>query len=354
MALQLSPEPIHEWNEPIWRGLLDRLDTLSHGMLFTGIAGVGKVHFAEQFAAWLLCESSQKGSAKSACGHCASCQLLASGNHPDIRLLTLAEEDEDEEGDSKSSKSKKPSTQIKIDQVRALEDFVFVGSHRQGARIVLIHPAEAMNIAAANALLKMLEEPPANVFFILVSSHPRRLLPTLLSRCRQVLFDQPKLQVAAAWLKVQGIKNPERILPLVGGAPLAAAEWAEAGLDVQYAQAAESVADVQSDVVTLAGRWLAGLSGKSGSWRVEHLVDALQKWVYDLQRVQLGESPRYFVDAAKKMQPLAGATSASRLARGYADLCKIKASVNHPLNPQLMLEDMAGRYLVVVGDAARR
>jgi DNA polymerase-3 subunit delta' len=347
--LQVSVNKIHDWNSPVWQGLLERIDSLSHGLLFAGPAGVGKVHFAEQFAAWLLCESSSKGSAISACGNCPSCQLLASGNHPDIRVLTLDEEEEDEEGETtKSSKSKKPSTQIKIDQVRALEDFVNVGSHRSGARIALIHPAEAMNLAAANSLLKMLEEPPPNVYFILVSSNLRRLLPTLLSRCRKVVFGQPDQAVATAWLKAQGVKNPEKLLPLVGGAPLAAAEWAEEGLDVQYAQAADSFADAKTDVVTLAAKWLQGLSGKSGAWRTEHLVDALQKWLYDLQRVQLGEAPRYYAGAQSTLQSMAKQANPARLARGYADVGKIRATVNHPLNAQLMLEDMAGRYLAAV------
>lgn len=346
--MQVSVNKVHDWNFSVWQGLLERIDSLSHGLLFTGPAGLGKVHFAEQFAAWLLCESSAKGSASSACGTCPSCQLLASGNHPDIRVLTLDEEEDDEEGEAKSSKSKKPSTQIKIDQVRALEDFVNVGSHRSGARVVLIHPAEAMNLAAANSLLKMLEEPPPNVYFILVSSNIRRLLPTLLSRCRKVVFGLPEADVAVRWLKAEGVKNPEKLLPLVGGAPLAAAAWAEEGLDVQYAAAAESFADARTDVVTLAAKWLQGLSGKSGAWRTEHLVDALQKWLYDLQRVQLGEAPRYYTALQASLLPMARQASPARLARGYADVGKIRATVNHPLNAQLMLEDMAGRYLAAV------
>lgn len=352
--MQVSVNKIHNWNTELWQSLLGRLEALSHGLLFSGPAGIGKVHFAEQFAAWLLCESAQKLAHDMACGHCPSCQLLASGNHPDIRIITLDDEDEGEEGEeTKSSKSKKPSTQIKIDQIRSLEDFVNVGSHRQGARVVLIHPAEAMNLAAANSLLKMLEEPPPNVYFILVSSNIRRLLPTILSRCRQVVFPQPKPEEAAAWLKAEGVKNPERLLALVGGAPLAAREWAEAGLDAQYAQAAESFADARADVVTLAGKWLSGLSGKSGSWRTEHLVDALQKWLYDLQRVQLGEKPRYFAASQTALQVLANQATPSRLARGYADVSKARATVNHPLNAQLMLEDLAGRYLASVAPAKR-
>src|SRR5690606_24708542 len=95
-------------------------------------------------------------------------------------------------------------------------------------------------------------------------------------------------------------------------------------------------------------KWLQGLSGKSGAWRTEHLVDALQKWLYDLQRVQLGATPRYFASAAPALKGLATQANSARLARGYADVSKIRATVNHPLNAQLMLEDRAGRYLAEV------
>lgn len=333
------------WQEALWQQLTERLDTLSHGLLLSGPHGVGKSRFAEQLAALLLCENP----GAFACGECPSCRLLASGNHPDYRLLTLAEDDaeEGEEADKATSRKKKPATQIKIDQVRGLEDFVFIGSHRRGRRVAVIDPAEAMNVAAANALLKMLEEPPAGVHFILVSSAWRRLMATLLSRCRQLSFNLPDSVQAVAWLRAQGVQDAEKLLPLAGGAPLAAAHWAQTDLAAGYKKAAESFAQLPADLVGLAGKWQSGLNAKGGQWTAERLVDALQKWSYDLQCVQLGAPVRYFVGFAQHLARLAPQTQGQRLARLQDELMRIRRVIHHPLNPQLMLEDMAARYLAI-------
>jgi DNA polymerase-3 subunit delta' len=103
------------------------------------------------------------------------------------------------------------SQQITIDQVRALDDFLHVGTHRHGARLVLLNPAEAMNRATANALLKSLEEPIASTLFILVSSEPNRLLPTIRSRCQAVPVRRPAPAVADKWLHDAGVRDAERL-----------------------------------------------------------------------------------------------------------------------------------------------
>jgi DNA polymerase-3 subunit delta' len=140
-----------------WAQLVARRAQLPHALLIAGQAGMGKFDLARHFAAFLLCESPT--AATQACGVCAACGWLAQGNHPDFRLLqpeALAEESTD---GAETSARKKPSQQITIDQVRALDEFLHVGTHRHGARVILINPAEAMNRSTANSLLKSLEEP---------------------------------------------------------------------------------------------------------------------------------------------------------------------------------------------------
>ena len=157
-----------ELHPEFWAGLLARRARLPHALLLSGQRGIGKFALARQFAESLLCE--QPGVAQEACGHCAACGWLRQGNHPDFRLLqpeALAGEAAGSEPDASGSK-KKPSQQITIDQIRDLDEFLHVGTHRQGARIVLIHPAEAMNRATANAILKSLEEPIPGTLFLLV------------------------------------------------------------------------------------------------------------------------------------------------------------------------------------------
>ncbi len=118
-----------------------------------------------------------------------------------------------------------------MDDVRDLADFVNLSAHRQGARVTLVYPAEAMNVASANAFfLKTLEEPPAGAQFILVAHAARRLLPTIRSRCRVLPLSTPDLASASAWLAQHGVVQPELHLAHTGGAPLAAlddasAEW---------------------------------------------------------------------------------------------------------------------------------
>ena len=169
----------------IWSRLTGTLERLPHALLLHGAPGVGKLALAERFAQLLLCEDRKQ--AAQPCSACDSCRWFEVGNHPDIRFLepeTLARNvAAPEEGEEGKAKEGKASNQIRIEQARALGAFVHVVSHRGGRRVVIVHPAEDMNTATANSLLKILEEPPAGAFFLLVSHRPARLLPTIRSRC---------------------------------------------------------------------------------------------------------------------------------------------------------------------------
>src|SRR5262249_31352913 len=152
----------------VWEKLQARRQRLPHALLITGQRGLGKYALAKEFAAGLLCED--PGTDGRACGRCLACGWVAQGNHPDFRPLqpdALAEaENEAEDG------KKKASQQITIEQVRGLDDFFNIGTHRSGLRVILVYPTEAMNRNTANALLKSLEEPSPGTLFLLVSGEP--------------------------------------------------------------------------------------------------------------------------------------------------------------------------------------
>lgn len=326
------------WHEPTWRQLWAAPAGLPHALLLTGPEGIGKSAFALALAARLLCESPRENRA---CGECPSCRWLAAGNHPDFRRI-VPEAEAEKESEAAEGEKKKASRQIRIDQVRELEDFVFIGAHRAGARVVILEPAEAMNVAAANSLLKILEEPPASVYFVLTSSKWRRLLPTILSRCRHLKLPRPATEAARAWLQAQGDAAAAELLPLVGGAPLLALQ--ESGRGSALSGLLATLAEPGADALALAARWEAQLKNEDGL-NMEGLVAVVQKWIFDLVQQKLAGRTRFLAGREKLAARMAEKASAQGLIRCYNDLVKIRALASHPLNPRLYLEDLAVRYL---------
>lgn len=214
------PYPFHPyaWQQTFWRQLDELLvqQRLPHALLLSGADGIGKERFAKAFAARLLCQSPRDGVA---CGQCKSCSLLSAGTHPDLMWLTLETDDK-----GKTAKS------IKVDQVRELVEFAAKSAQMAGWRVVVMNPAHLLNVQAANALLKTLEEPGRDTALLLVTSQPLSLMPTLRSRCQQRPLPVPTEAEALAWLAPQ-VGDEERarlLLALSRGAPLAALTLQEA------------------------------------------------------------------------------------------------------------------------------
>lgn len=301
--------------------------------------------FAQALSARLLCEKAS-GSAE-ACGQCASCNWFSTGNHPDFRLIEPgSDESEDPDVETEPVVQKKKSEQIRISQIRALDDFLGIGTHRQGARIIVIQPAEAMNQATANALLKMLEEPSPSTLFILITHNKRRLLPTILSRCQALNFPKPSIPQALAWLRESGTLHAEDMLAHAGGMPLAARGEAEnwERLDGFYRDLAQLEL---AGPVTIAARWESWLKeNKEGESAIDKrtLVIWMQKWVFDLVIMKLSGLAVFHVHKLQEVRSAAGRASIAALIDCYNELLRIKAVSQHPLNPRLFLEDMLSRY----------
>lgn len=188
---------LYPWQKKNWDYLthiVNRGKTFPSALLLWGQKGLGQQQFAEHFSAWLLCEAPQQ---EGACGKCSACQWLAAGTHPD-RLILLPESD---------------SSSIKIDAVRDIRAFSEQKSHGGKYRVIIISPAEAMNVSAANALLKILEEPFDNTLFLLVSYHLSWLLPTILSRCQKIHF--PPINDDLHLFKTETKKKIETIMDQV-------------------------------------------------------------------------------------------------------------------------------------------
>lgn len=309
-------------------------------MLLVGPPGVGKTAFSEQLATLLLCESIT--AEMTACGNCQACRWLDAGNHPDFRRVAPDGDDEAEEGVSEKAKKRGPGT-IRIDQIRELESFVFVGSHRHGNRVVLVTEAEAMNGAAANSLLKILEEPPINVYFILVSSRTKSLLPTIRSRCRVIAFGPPDAAAAAAWLASAGLeKQAARYLNLAGGAPMRVAQWKAQGQLAPLDAVVDSLLAPPSEPIALAARWDGLLKG-DGQFRMEHLVEEVQRWLFDLAQERMTGVVRYHggwprPNGVQNLNP-------TSLLAAWREINQFRRSARHPLNQLLFLENLAAHFL---------
>ncbi len=325
---------ILDLHETSWKNLQARRERLPHALLLIGQKGLGKYALAHQFAASLLCENSAVGAR--ACGQCMACNWFSQGNHPDFRLLQpdiLGEEVALEEG------KKKPSQQITIEQIRNLDDFLHVSSHRGGLSIVLVNPAEAMNRNAANSILKTLEEPPANTLFLLVSSEPSRLLPTIRSRCQSVPISMPSHTAAIQVLRDAGIDDPARWLALSGGSPRFAQEMAATGqgdwLDLMTNRLASGKA---IDIIAAAGEIEKIIKDSKGHLHLKQVIEVLQKWLVDLTLLKNNLPIRYFLSQQNKIQTLADMISPVRLIQLYRTMNQRRQEAEQPLNGRLFLE----------------
>lgn len=334
---------IIELHSEFWKGLQQRRPKLPHALLFSGARGMGKFDLVRRFAASLLCEQPLTGG--DACGQCPACGWLAQGNHPDFRLLqpeALAESEGAEEGEGKES-TKKASQQITIDQVRALDDFLHVGTHRHGLRVVIVHPAEAMNRATANALLKTLEEPSAETHFLLVSNEAERLLPTIRSRCQAMPVPLPAGELAERWLADANIESPQRWLALAGGAPLLAAELGSSGerqiIDALLAQLGRGHGVEPLAAAAALEKVVKAEKGERGGPPMKRVMEWAQKWLFDLSMACSGLPVRYFVGESKRIDALAQRSNRQRLLAFARKSLQYKRHSEHPLNARLFLED---------------
>ena len=247
--------PLLPWQQTLWTQMTRRISMpaqqLPHALLAAGMQGMGKRAFVWRLVAWLLCRNRDQNPL-GACGHCESCQWLKSGTHPSLQVLPITSmptEANNQEGgpesvsstkkakaESKTKKSATPaSLAIKIDDIRALRPFIYQGG--QGLRICVLDHAEQMTIAAANALLKTLEEPQAQVHLLLMSDMPAKLLPTIKSRVQQLPLQTIHPAIALDYVTQQlggtinrqivSLDDIKQVLQLANGAPLAAIDMAK-------------------------------------------------------------------------------------------------------------------------------
>jgi DNA polymerase-3 subunit delta' len=328
----------YPWIVPVLNKLPSRARALPRALMLAGRAGLGKRATALFLAQSLLCEAPRDR--LKACGTCVSCRLYQVGNHPDLRMLEVGQEDEGAasgEFDEEAGRTKKASRQISVECIRTLTDFVTITAHRGGAKVICIVPAEAMHPSAANAVLKILEEPPGDTFFLLVSHQPERLLPTIRSRCYHLPFSLPDPGPALSWLKARGTQQAELALAQGAFAPLAAMDlagdetfWrqrtalletlAATGFDPPHA--AECAEDIDGTVVSTL----------------------LSQWAYDIVSLKSGGNVRYHLDYAALLETIAAVVPSAEILNWYDMIIQFRHVARHPLNKRLAMESLLSAY----------
>lgn len=313
------------WQASTWQ-LIARQKSqnqLPHAMLFVGMPGVGKSIFADQLARSLLC--TQPDVSGFACGCCRHCQLIDAGNHPDYFIV-------ESEAEGKA---------IKIDQIRELISHASKTAQLSTYKIVRIQSADAMNINAANALLKTLEEPSPNTIILLLTEHLSSLPATIRSRCQIIHFRAPKKTVAQAWFASQDIPKDklDLLLHLSHGAPLNVLNFLEN--------------DKLSFRENLFKEWCQFLKGKldlievSVKWSKLDMTLILQyliSWLNDL--ILLNQIPNLNdivnLDFYDELKLIASRYSINQFYKLYDELLKAQIFISKhiALNAQLLIEGL--------------
>ena len=329
---------------PAWRGLLPwQIELASaslagratwpHAVLLDGPQGIGKRTLALYFARALLCEAPQAGAP---CGQCSSCRYVGAGAHPDLRVVDLVEVDE--HGGSKRL------DEIPVKAVRSLIEWTQITSHRGVAKVAMVVPVEAMNPAAANALLKTLEEPPPATYLLLVAHQAGRVPATLRSRCRRMPVGVPDPAVALAWLAQQGVIAAVSVLAQAGGAPLRALEIASPDRQQERVTWLQALARPQAlSPIALAARIEAAPKDERSA-RLRDAIDWLLAWTEDLSRVAAGGAPLRNVDFHRILEALAVKVAPLPMFRYHQTLLEQRTLVTHPLQPRLVVEALLIGY----------
>lgn len=328
------------WQTRVATEFLARRASFPHALLIHGPRGIGKHALALGLAQGLLCET--PSAAGEACGNCPGCHYAIAGQHPDLMRLELQRIDE-ETGDLVTVE------QIAIDRVRSLIEFAALTSHRQRAKVAIISPAERMNPAAANALLKTLEEPQSGTYLILVSSEPARLAPTIVSRCRKLPAPQPSVDEARSWLASHGVAQPDIALAQAGGAPLAALAYADPGVEAERLVWVAALSKPDGLSVTGLAARIDAVGRDQRRGRLAWAIDWMIGWTADLARVAAGGGARANPDASAALMNLAPRVAPTPLFRYHRSLLRQRALVAHPLVPRLVAESLLIEYRSLFG-----
>jgi DNA polymerase-3 subunit delta' len=322
----MSKRPLAPW---LQRQLNELRQQRGHAVLLVGPSGLGQYELALALSRTWLCEQPTE---LGACGQCGSCHAVDVHTHPDLCVLmpeVLSLElgwPLDEVTQKKiDDKDRKASKLIKVEAARQAVIFTQFTRSRGNTKVVLVYPAERMNMESANTLLKTLEEPVGEVRFVLATEAAHQLLPTVRSRCLTHHLQWPTEAEALPWLMAQGerpmsAEQAQVVWRAAGGRPDDALRWASMGLSAPTWN-------------TLPKALAQGQAQAMADWEPAVQLEVMQKVCHDLMAVASGAAPRFF-----EAEHLPAKAHLFRLQRWSQDLMHAARSVEHPVNAGLRWE----------------
>jgi DNA polymerase-3 subunit delta' len=321
-------DSIYPWFKDAWIAIHENKN-LPHALIFKGKEGIGKYNFAVKFAKSYLCQKTLSNHLP--CEACSSCEWFPDV-HPDFKHIAPIENEDDELSKRKTVRKKN----ILIDQIRELSEYLELSVHQEkGRRVVLIEPADSLNHAASNALLKILEEPPENTLFILVTSQTQKLIATIRSRCQLLHLRGPSLDEAKTFLIDQKIIHEDSLLSYTGGSPFIAIKelenQSEREMIIQLLSQGHNIDITKVNYAIL-------------SQGLDWTLNVIQKWVFDLLLSLHAQQNYYFKKEEKRIQSQAKQINLDNLLLFTNELNELKKIASHPINQELQLQNIFIKY----------
>ena len=310
------------WHQEAYQQLAHRLEQqqFPHALMLLGPAGVGKRQLVVALASLLLCEAPvASGQGAVACGDCKQCRLLSGEGHPDARRLMPTDQ----------------SRYIRIHQVRALGGFVMESPQVARRKVAVLERADQLNLNAANALLKTLEEPPADTFLLVLQREGQPVLPTIRSRCQILRVEAPPTEQARSWLaekcSAEGAAL-DQALRWAGGAPIEALRLIEQDRPGQRAECLKALQQALKSEITAADAVKPFMA-----MPLTEALDLLQGWALDLARASVAPDSVADDDAAPMLRFLAGRRHPSELQAVNEAVMEVRRGLDYNVNPELAL-----------------
>jgi len=323
---------IYPWQQSQWQqiGQLISRNRLPHAIFLQGNQGLGKTEFAVFLANALLCK--QPTADHQACGSCQSCLLLAAGTHPDLYHLKPVP--------AENTKSKKPTLNIRIDDIRTLCNQLNQTSQYGGYRVAILEQADQLTLAAANSLLKTLEEPGKDVMIILTSARSHRLPVTIRSRCQSMRFIVPDETQSLSWFKQESQaagttdKQQQQALHYAFGSPLSALAY------LQETEPQQLLAEAMTASIT--GKSALPYAAKLAKFTKLQMLEAMLSWASDLTKLMACGPEVNIINEQhrSKLQKLANKVNQQRLFRFYDQLNFNVLHASIAVNEQLLWENL--------------